>query len=493
MTGIENRRDQLRGSAGVLACGAIVRATRPSRADEGACHGRDCEEFPAADTVAITEPSGDVCGSPSECPGLWGSVVTIGEKIRAARLAERLTQEQLAGNDLSKSYISEVERGRRTPRRVTLKILAQRLQRPLSYFLDGAAEEREGELYLELGVAQLHNGSPDEAAGSLNTALELALQGGSEALPAKVELALAAADEQAGRSQQAQRRLERCLRVFVRLGDADSAAATQYRLGRLKLESGDPGSASWAFQAGLQHSDGSPNPMLRARLYLGLGTAQRRLGQAGAARDAFGRALEAARPFQDHRRLASWHLERAGAELRDGRFDRACQHVRRAQAVSEAFLYKGMLAEVHGGLGGLDAAEGNWEAAAFHHRWSVVLHGAASSVSGVAQALSGLAEVLLQRAAPEAARAACEAALSLLGGDADHKARARVLLVLGALYRIAGQGEQAKTALLESLDLSGRLGHASDVRLARQELAVLALERGDVEDARAHLQLLQKT
>ena len=38
---------------------------------------------------------------------------------------------------LTKSYVSELERGTRTPRVTTLRVLARRLNRPLSYFLDG--------------------------------------------------------------------------------------------------------------------------------------------------------------------------------------------------------------------------------------------------------------------------------------------------------------------------------------------------------------------
>jgi len=39
--------------------------------------------------------------------------------------------------DATKSYISEVERGRRMPRLITLKVLARRLGMPLAHFRDG--------------------------------------------------------------------------------------------------------------------------------------------------------------------------------------------------------------------------------------------------------------------------------------------------------------------------------------------------------------------
>jgi tetratricopeptide (TPR) repeat protein len=419
--------------------------------------------------------------------------VTLGEKIRAARLAERLTQEQLAGDDLSKSYISEVERGRRTPRRVTLKVLAQRLHQPLSHFLDGAAEDSDAEVYLGLGLAQLRGGLAERAVSSLHKALDLALPGRSETLPARIELALALADQQRGYAQQAQRRLDRCLQIFARTGDAASAATAQYCLGRIKLESGDPASAVWAFQAALRYLDSlSQAPLLRSQLYLAMGIAHRRMGDMQAAREAFDLALEVVHPFQDHYHLASWHLELADAAASEGRFEKASEHISRADAVSEAFAPKRTLAEAHDGLGRLEGEKGNWEAAEFHYGWSVALHGAAANVPAAAQALSGLAEVLLQRAAPEAARAACEGALGLLNGETDHHGRAHILRVLGTMHRIAGRSEQARTALLESLDLSGRLGQKANTHLVHQELAVLALERGDVEEARVHLQNLQQ-
>ena len=69
--------------------------------------------------------------------------MTLGEKIRKARLERRLTQEQLAGSEFTKSYISELERGRRHPRLSTLKMLARRLDLPISYFREGIPEDRE--------------------------------------------------------------------------------------------------------------------------------------------------------------------------------------------------------------------------------------------------------------------------------------------------------------------------------------------------------------
>ncbi len=69
----------------------------------------------------------------------------IGDCVRAARMAANMTQQELAGQDFSKSYISAVERGKMTPSLQALGILAERLGVTISYILG----EEANKLYLE--------------------------------------------------------------------------------------------------------------------------------------------------------------------------------------------------------------------------------------------------------------------------------------------------------------------------------------------------------
>ena len=61
--------------------------------------------------------------------------IVLGAKIRKARKEAGLTQAQLAGTELSRSLISEIERNERNPSTATLRILAQRLNKPLEHFV----------------------------------------------------------------------------------------------------------------------------------------------------------------------------------------------------------------------------------------------------------------------------------------------------------------------------------------------------------------------
>ena len=63
-------------------------------------------------------------------------VLPLGERIRTARLERHMTQDELARDTFSKSYVSAVELGKIQPSIKALRILARRLQLPASFFLE---------------------------------------------------------------------------------------------------------------------------------------------------------------------------------------------------------------------------------------------------------------------------------------------------------------------------------------------------------------------
>lgn len=67
----------------------------------------------------------------------------IGERIRRLRAQLGLSQAQLAGKEFTRSFISQVENGKCTPSPQTLRLLADRLGKSVSYFL----EEQSGDTY----------------------------------------------------------------------------------------------------------------------------------------------------------------------------------------------------------------------------------------------------------------------------------------------------------------------------------------------------------
>lgn len=60
----------------------------------------------------------------------------LGEKLRQARLEAGLSQRQLCGGHLTRNMLSLIENGNARPSMDTLKYLASRLGKPVSYFLE---------------------------------------------------------------------------------------------------------------------------------------------------------------------------------------------------------------------------------------------------------------------------------------------------------------------------------------------------------------------
>ncbi|GAA5045921.1 hypothetical protein GCM10023259_019310 [Thermocatellispora tengchongensis] len=89
----------------------------------------------------------------------------VGQRIKAIRRQRGLSQAQLAHPELSDSYVSLIESGKRTPTPAVLELLAAKLDCSLSYLVNGVTAEQMQELELELGYARmaLENGEVMEA------------------------------------------------------------------------------------------------------------------------------------------------------------------------------------------------------------------------------------------------------------------------------------------------------------------------------------------
>lgn len=67
--------------------------------------------------------------------------LTLGEKIKKARLDLRLTQQDVVGDFITRNMLSKIESDVATPSLKTIKYLAERLNKPVSYFLNNEYDE----------------------------------------------------------------------------------------------------------------------------------------------------------------------------------------------------------------------------------------------------------------------------------------------------------------------------------------------------------------
>lgn len=136
---------------------------------------------------------------------------TIGDRVRGLRLNRRMSQAQLAGPDLSDSYVSLIESGKRTPTPVVARLLAERLGCTTEFLLHGIEPRQriDTELGLRHAELELQHGDPAVAAERYTEIVKAADE----------ENAMLTAQARFGRARalEAQGRLGQAVEAFERL------------------------------------------------------------------------------------------------------------------------------------------------------------------------------------------------------------------------------------------------------------------------------------
>src|SRR5690606_26121502 len=126
-------------------------------------------------------------------------------RIETVRRQRGLSQAQLAHPELSDSYVSLIESGKRTPTPAVLELLAQKLDCSLSYLINGVTAEQMEDIELSLGYARmaLENGEVAEARNRFAELLADNNLTGLTSLRQDTEFGLALATEACGDSDEA--------------------------------------------------------------------------------------------------------------------------------------------------------------------------------------------------------------------------------------------------------------------------------------------------
>ncbi|MFF4614255.1 helix-turn-helix domain-containing protein [Nonomuraea jabiensis] len=143
----------------------------------------------------------------------------VGLRIKTVRRQRGLSQAQLAHPELSDSYVSLIESGKRTPTPAVLELLAQKLDCSLSYLINGVTAEQMEDIELALGYARLalENGEVAEARTRFEELLGNSNLTGLTALRQEAEFGLALATEAGGD-------LDRAISIMLKLREDELPA-----------------------------------------------------------------------------------------------------------------------------------------------------------------------------------------------------------------------------------------------------------------------------
>jgi len=380
-----------------------------------------------------------------------GAGVSLGARIRMARTAMGLTQQQLCGRDFSRAYISLLEHGRLMPSLKSLGVLATRLRKPVSYFLEGLQRSSTDVLLLtNLGIGFLRQNEPSRAVPYLREALKISVGLGDERLQGIVFKNLGwlyRSTEHYGAAQAAYRR---ALALLADGGATAEYAETLMSFGTLSRVQGRYADAARTYEKALAVlRDASPRARgLEMRLTKNLGTVYGMLGDHDSALAMYRRALKLTGEARDPRERAIVYMGLAVVNREKGRLDEALQCSMKAMEAFRLHEDVEMVADLHYETGTIEARRGKWPSAHRHLQQSIVL-------------------------------------FERLG---LHEKKAWAFMELAAHYREEGDLENAERLAREALDLTEGLDEPIYVAQALALLGEIALEAGRPIDALGPLQ-----
>jgi transcriptional regulator with XRE-family HTH domain len=288
---------------------------------------------------------------------------SVGERLRQARLARGLTQEQLARGVATKGFISQVECNRATPSLAKLRLIAERLGLPLGHLtgdyspLEFTALRKSAELAIKAREPAQALAMAEEAAALARTANEradverirgMALDALNRLPEALVALQTAAADAPPDDP-------ELNAAIYTEIG----TVLNEQEQFNVAVEAGRR-ALNWLDRA--RHAD----PAIRARVLTNLGRSCWALGQLEQAHQFSLQALAAATDAESLFRIANAHMSLGVTARAKGLFDEAIEHCNRALDIHARIKHERAANRILNNIGDVHYAAGRkaeaWDA-----------------------------------------------------------------------------------------------------------------------------------
>lgn len=423
-------------------------------------------------------------GQPSAAPTI------LGERVRTARRELGMSQAQLAGQELTKGFISQLESGLVRPSIRSLQVLANRLGKPLDYFLgdEPLAAGKRVAFHRLAAEAAAEREEWSEVRGQVGLALE---QSPEPRERAQLLRFLAQADVADKDPEAAFERISEALGVIETANEPAEAAQLLYTRGAAYSLMGQLVAATEAFEAcrDIIERFEIVEPRLRAKLMVALGTMYRRLNRTTKALSAYESALAIASRSSEIAMAARGYMGIAVSMYDSGELDGAISNYRRAlelfRKVSDTEFELNVLqslAAVHFEQGEIDTAR-----VAAERAMKRAIEVGSSHWAAVAEVV--LARVAIAEQRVDDALRMTKHAETILAGSGDELQRADALRVMGAAYETSGQAANADKSYRTSLETYTAIGDHADRSAAAAEYAKVLRARGEIDAAFDMLEL----
>ena len=411
---------------------------------------------------------------------------SVGERLREARLARGLTQEQLARGLATKGFISQVERNRATPSLPKLRVLAERLGQPLSFFVT----DRPPQLLTLLRKSAQLAVSAEEPARALDILAEASDLPATANERADLQRIRGVALSELRQNPEALSTLQDAA-ATAPVDDAELNAAIYTEIGTvLQIEErfnaaieADRRALDWLDQC--RHADSA----LRARVLTNLGSSSFRLGQHAEAMAYFVRALDAATDAESLLRIANAHMALGVAARAMGELDRALEHCNRALELHSRIHHDRTANRILNNLGDVHYAAGRKGEAAELQRRCLERARELKDDFEIGVAAGALGRYALEDGNSEDAIVLARESQQAAGRSGDHLHQAVAAAVEGAAADRLGRRREANQRFRQALQILFERSAAGELAEVCTMYADILRQRGQDDRAFAFMRM----
>jgi pentatricopeptide repeat protein len=407
---------------------------------------------------------------------------TLGERIRQARKELGMTQEELAGKDFTKGFISLVELDKAKPSLESLTVLAARLNRPLTFFLEDRLEsKRDIDLLNALGEGQLRRGEAGEARLMFREGLRLGRELEDPVREAQSWRNMGLTELEAANYDEALESFENALERYLAADLCEEAAKTYYHIGRVHGRQHKLTQAIEAYRHSLQEAERAEmaDEALLLRLYASMASAYCKVGETRDAEAFFERGAETARRVADPQITAASYMD-LGLQYREkGDAARAIEYAIRALQLFETRDNMQLIADLYNDLGVMFADRGDWDKALQHYNESLRLRQLIGDAPRQAYTYTELARYHYQCGNLDQASVYCDRSLELLETLGDPLESGRAYLVKGLVEKAKGNWKEATALFEHSAEIFATYNTKAELAETYSELGFLYAEQGD--------------
>jgi HTH-type transcriptional regulator, quorum sensing regulator NprR len=388
----------------------------------------------------------------------------------------------VAGSDFSRAFLNQVELGRARPSTRTLQVIAERLQRPIEYFLeDPEVSAAAIELALAEAQTRLLQGDAQRARGLVERLLErrVPLEARTRA-----QLVLAEVHLKAGRVSDALQLLQPALEAAERAGSSAIAAEICDRIGSAHYLARRRHDAARWFDRALAAYEASrlTDPTLKARILGHRANIHYVSGEPQEAIAAYEAAIVAAEHILDMPGLAGIYEGLAVSFQRTGQLSRALTYAQRSLRLFETLQDVRMSAQLRHNMAEMLLPQQPAEALRLFEEGAAQLQRVGDR-DMLPFLLAGCAEARLEQGDVEAAAGLSTRALAAAQESSDPLAAVSAFRVAGRVAHARGRTRESRAAFERAITAAGALANPDLHARVSYDYARTLTEQGDATQA----------